>query len=236
MLEIKNASINYGMGEIVQNISFQVEPGEKLVLLGRNGVGKTTTLKGMIGLLPMAKGDILLDGKNISKKKPHVRVAEGIAYVPQGREIIPYFTVRENLELGMQGRPKTAERKTLINQINWVLEYFPALQEHMNRKGGVLSGGQQQQLAIARALMADPKYLMLDEPTEGIQPNIVEEMVHILKRVAADMNVAIILVEQNINFAKKFADNYMIMHKGSIVDSGRIENISDDTIKKYLAV
>ena len=236
MLEIKNASINYGMGEIVQNISFQVEPGEKLVLLGRNGVGKTTTLKGMIGLLPMAKGDILLDGKNISKKKPHVRVAEGIAYVPQGREIIPYFTVRENLELGMQGRPKTAERKTLINQINWVLEYFPALQEHMNRKGGVLSGGQQQQLAIARALMADPKYLMLDEPTEGIQPNIVEEMVHILKRVAADMNVAIILVEQNINFARKFADDYMIMHKGSIVDSGRIENISDDTIKKYLAV
>ena len=236
MLEIKNASINYGMGEIVQNISFQVEPGEKLVLLGRNGVGKTTTLKGMIGLLPMAKGDILLDGKNISKKKPHVRVAEGIAYVPQGREIIPYFTVREKLELWMQGRPKTAERKTLINQINWVLEYFPALQEHMNRKGGVLSGGQQQQLAIARALMADPKYLMLDEPTEGIQPNIVEEMVHILKRVAADMNVAIILVEQNINFAKKFADDYMIMHKGSIVDSGRIENISDDTIKKYLAV
>ncbi len=236
MLEIKNASINYGMGEIVQNISFQVEPGEKLVLLGRNGVGKTTTLKGMIGLLPMAKGDILLDGKNISKKKPHVRVAEGIAYVPQGREIIPYFTVRENLELGMQGRPKNAERKTLINQINWVLEYFPALQEHMNRKGGVLSGGQQQQLAIARALMADPKYLMLDEPTEGIQPNIVEEMVHILKRVATDMNVAIILVEQNINFAKKFADDYMIMHKGSIVDSGRIENISDDTIKKYLAV
>lgn len=236
MLEIKNASINYGMGEIVQNISFQVEPGEKLVLLGRNGVGKTTTLKGMIGLLPMAKGDIMLDGKNISKKKPHVRVAEGIAYVPQGREIIPYFTVRENLELGMQGRPKNAERKTLINQINWVLEYFPALQEHMNRKGGVLSGGQQQQLAIARALMADPKYLMLDEPTEGIQPNIVEEMVHILKRVATDMNVAIILVEQNINFAKKFADDYMIMHKGSIVDSGRIENISDDTIKKYLAV
>ena len=236
MLEIKNTSINYGMGEIVQNISFQVEPGEKLVLLGRNGVGKTTTLKGMIGLLPMAKGDILLDGKNISKKKPHVRVAEGIAYVPQGREIIPYFTVRENLELGMQGRPKNAERKTLINQINWVLEYFPALQEHMNRKGGVLSGGQQQQLAIARALMADPKYLMLDEPTEGIQPNIVEEMVHILKRVATDMNVAIILVEQNINFAKKFADDYMIMHKGSIVDSGRIENISDDTIKKYLAV
>lgn len=236
MLEIKNASINYGMGEIVQNISFQVEPGEKLVLLGRNGVGKTTTLKGMIGLLPMARGEILLDGKNISKKKPHVRVAEGIAYVPQGREIIPYFTVRENLELGMQGRPKTAERKTLINQINWVLEYFPALQEHMNRKGGVLSGGQQQQLAIARALMADPKYLMLDEPTEGIQPNIVEEMVHILKRVASDMNVAIILVEQNINFAKKFADDYMIMHKGSIVDSGKMENISDDTIKKYLAV
>ena len=236
MLEIKNASINYGMGEIVQNISFCVEPGEKLVLLGRNGVGKTTTLKGMIGLLPMAKGEILLDGKNISKKKPHVRVADGIAYVPQGREISPYFTVKENLELRMQGRPKNAERKTLINQINWVLEYFPALQEHMNRKGGVLSGGQQQQLAIARALMADPKYLMLDEPTEGIQPNIVEEMVHILKRVASDMNVAIILVEQNINFAKKFADDYMIMHKGSIVDSGRMENISDDTIKRYLAV
>lgn len=236
MLEIKNASINYGMGEIVQNVSFQVEQGEKLVLLGRNGVGKTTTLKGMIGLLSLSSGEILLDDKNISKKKPHSRVRNGIAYVPQGREIIPDFTVRENLELGMQGRPKTGSKKTLDNQINWVLEYFPALQEHMNRKGGVLSGGQQQQLAIARALMADPQYLMLDEPTEGIQPNIVEEMVHILRRVAKDMNVAIILVEQNINFAKKFADNYMIMHKGVIVDSGKIENISDETIKRYLAV
>lgn len=236
MLEIKNASINYGMGEIVQNVSFQVEQGEKLVLLGRNGVGKTTTLKGMIGLLPLSSGEILLDDKNITKRKPHSRVRNGIAYVPQGREIIPDFTVRENLELGMQGRPKTGSKKTLDNQINWVLEYFPALQEHMNRKGGVLSGGQQQQLAIARALMADPQYLMLDEPTEGIQPNIVEEMVHILRRVAKDMNVAIILVEQNINFAKKFADNYMIMHKGVIVDSGKIENISDETIKRYLAV
>lgn len=235
MLEVKNANINYGMGEIVQNISFQVEPGEKLVLLGRNGVGKTTTLKGMIGLLPLSGGEILLDEKNISKKKPHVRVRNGIAYVPQGREIIPDFTVRENLELGMQGLPK-GTNKTLSYQINWVLEYFPALYQHMNRKGGVLSGGQQQQLAIARALMADPKYLMLDEPTEGIQPNIVEEMVHILNRVAKDMNVAIILVEQNINFAKKFADNYMIMHKGNIVDSGKIGDISDEVVKKYLAV
>lgn len=235
MLEVKNVNINYGMGEIVQNVSFQVEPGEKLVLLGRNGVGKTTTLKGLIGLLPLSGGEILLDEKNISKKKPHVRVRSGIAYVPQGREIIPDFTVKENLELGMQGLPK-GTNKTLSYQINWVLEYFPALYQHMNRKGGVLSGGQQQQLAIARALMADPKYLMLDEPTEGIQPNIVEEMVHILNRVARDMNVAIILVEQNINFAKKFADNYMIMHKGSIVDSGKIEDISDEVVKKYLAV
>lgn len=235
MLEVKNVNINYGMGEIVQNVSFQVEPGEKLVLLGRNGVGKTTTLKGMIGLLPLSKGEIWLDEKNISKKKPHVRVRNGIAYVPQGREIIPDFTVKENLELGMQGLPK-GTNKTLSYQINWVLEYFPALYQHMNRKGGVLSGGQQQQLAIARALMADPKYLMLDEPTEGIQPNIVEEMVHILNRVARDMNVAIILVEQNINFARKFADNYMIMHKGSIVDSGKIEDISGEVVKKYLAV
>lgn len=235
MLEIKKANINYGMGEVVQNISFSVERGEKLVLLGRNGVGKTTTLKGIIGLLPLSKGEILLDEKSISKKKPHVRVRNGIAYVPQGREIIPDFTVRENLELGMQGMPKETN-KTLHYQINWVLEYFPMLYQHMNRKGGVLSGGQQQQLAIARALMADPKYLMLDEPTEGIQPNIVEEMIHILNRVAKDMNVAIILVEQNINFAKKFADNYMIMHKGTIVDSGKIENISDESVKKYLAV
>lgn len=235
MLELKKAYINYGMGEIVQNISFKVTPGEKLVLLGRNGVGKTTALKGMIGLLPLSAGELLLDGKNISKKKPHSRVRSGIAYVPQGREIIPDFTVRENLELGMQGMPK-GSRKTLNYQINWVLEYFPTLYQHMNRKGGVLSGGQQQQLAIARALMADPEYLMLDEPTEGIQPNIVEEMIHILSRVANDMNVAIILVEQNISFAKRFADNYMIMHKGTIVDSGKINDISDDAVKKYLAV
>lgn len=235
MLEVKNVNINYGMGEIVQNISFQVEPGEKLVLLGRNGVGKTTTLKGMIGLLPLSRGELLLDGKNLSKRKPHVRVRNGIAYVPQGREIIPDFTVRENLELGMQGMPG-GTNKTIDGQINWVLEYFPTLYQHMNRKGGVLSGGQQQQLAIARALMADPEYLMLDEPTEGIQPNIVEELVHILNRIAKDMNVAIILVEQNINFARKFADSYMIMHKGTIVDNGRIEDISDEVVKKYLAV
>lgn len=236
MLEVKNASFNYGQGEIVQNISFQVEQGEKLVLLGRNGVGKTTTLKGMIGLLPTSQGEIFLDGQLLNKTKPHSRVSKGIAYVPQGREIIPDFTVRENLELGMEGRPKTASRKTLLQQINWVLEYFPALYEHMDRKGGVLSGGQQQQLAIARALMADPRYLMLDEPTEGIQPNIVEEMVHILTRVAKDMNVGIVLVEQNINFAKKFADDYMIMHKGTIVDAGEMRQISDETIKRYLAV
>jgi urea transport system ATP-binding protein len=236
MLEVNNAYVNYGQGEIVQNISFCVHPGEKLVLLGRNGVGKTTTLKGMIGLLPLSSGEILLDGKNVAKKKPHVRVSSGLAYVPQGREIIPDFTVRENLELGMKGLPKEKRGNTLDYQINWVLEYFPALYEHMNRKGGVLSGGQQQQLAIARALMASPQYLMLDEPTEGIQPNIVEEMVHILHRIAKDMNVAVILVEQNINFAKKFADNYMIMHKGSIVDRGNMQEISDTVIKKYLSV
>ena len=235
MLEIKNASINYGMGEIVQNISFQVEPGEKLVLLGRNGVGKTTTLKGMIGLLPMAKGDILLDGKNISKKKPHVRVAEGIAYVPQGREIIPYFTVRENLELGMQGRPKNAERKTLINQINWVLEYFPALQEHMNRKGGVLSGGQQQQLAIARALMASPKVLLLDEPSLGLAPLIIKDIFKTLQEIRAE-GTTILIVEQNALAALKIADYGYVLELGKISVQGPAQELIRDErlVEAYL--
>lgn len=236
MLEVKNVYFNYGQGEIVQNVSFSLEPGERLVLLGRNGVGKTTTLKGLIGLLPAARGEILLDGNPITKKKPHVRVMNGIGYVPQGREIFPYFTVKENLEMGMEGRSKNAPAKSLEQQIEDVLKYFPALRDHMNRKGGVLSGGQQQQLAIARAMMADPKYLLLDEPTEGIQPNIVEEMVHILRSITDEMNVAVILVEQNINFARKFADKYMIMHKGSIVNSGDMADISDEVIRKYLAV
>ncbi|MBP3469101.1 MAG: urea ABC transporter ATP-binding subunit UrtE [Lachnospiraceae bacterium] len=234
MLEIRNADINYGKGAIVQDVSFHVGDGEKIVILGRNGVGKTTLLKGLIGVLPLSKGTLQVDETDLTKSKPHVRVKAGIAYVPQGREILPDFTVRENIELGFLGDVR--KDKNLEASVERVLDYFPILKDHLNRKGGVLSGGQQQQLAIARALMSNPKYLLLDEPTEGIQPNIVSEMANILNRIADEMQVSIILVEQNINFAFKIAEKYMILHKGEVVESGLASDISDETIHKYLSV
>ena len=162
---------------------------------------------------------------------PHTRSRQGIAYVPQGREIIPDLTVEENLDLGGY-----AHTKDLIQQKNKVLDFFPALNINLKKKGGVLSGGQQQQLAIARALMSNPKILLLDEPTEGIQPNIVAEIATILERIRTEMNVTLVMVEQNLKFAKKIADNYIIIQKGRLVSEGTIDCLKEDIINKYLAV
>ena len=184
-----------------------------------------------MGVLPLEDGHIALEGEDISKEMPHMRSKQGIAYVPQGREIIPDLTVEENLDLG--GYAHTSD---LSGQKNKVLDFFPALNVHLKRKGGVLSGGQQQQLAIARALMASPKILLLDEPTEGIQPNIVAEIATILERIRKEMNVTLVIVEQNLKFAKKIADNYIILQKGRVVSEGAMESLGDETINKYLAV
>lgn len=231
MLEINNIFVNYGKSRVINGINLKIEEGEKLVVMGRNGVGKTTLLKSMMGVLPLESGSISFLGKDVTKLQPHSRSVMGMAYVPQGREIIPDFTVEENLDLGGY-----AHTKNLAAQKELVLKFFPALREHMHRKGGVLSGGQQQQLAISRALMANPKILLLDEPTEGIQPNIVADIAHILNRIRTEMGITIVVVEQNFRFATKVADKFIMMQKGRIVASGTKADMTDELVKKYLSV
>lgn len=231
MLSVKDVCVNYGKSRIVTDVSFQVDNSEKMVVIGRNGVGKTTLMKSIIGILPLQEGSVGLDGENLSKLRPDQRALKGIAYVPQGREIISQCTVRENLHLGALAFTKDYEEK-----MGEILEYFPALVKHMDRKGGVLSGGLQQQLAIARALMSTPKALILDEPTEGIQPNVVEEIAEILVRYHKQYQIPMIVVEQNLKFAKRMADKFVIIQKGSVVASGKIEELSDELVDKYLTV
>lgn len=231
MLKVEDVSVSYGKSQVVYNVSFQIEDNEKLLILGRNGVGKTTLLKSIIGLLGTNSGSIHLDDVDVTKMKPHERSRAGIAYVPQGREIIPQLTVKENLELGALAHNVNYEEK-----VKEIFEYFPVLTQHLKRKGGVLSGGQQQQLAIARALMSDPKILILDEPTEGIQPNIVSEIANILSRYHEEKKVPIIVVEQNLHFARKVGDRFLIIQKGSVVAGGGIDELTDEVSKKYLSV
>lgn len=231
MLEVQSVSVSYGKSCIVNNVSFSVDSTEKLMILGRNGVGKTTLLKSIIGLLPLQNGTLRLENQALTKMKAYERACSGVAYVPQGREIIPHLTVKENLELGAM-----AHTKEIKKRMDEVFEYFPILREHLLRKGGVLSGGQQQQLAIARALMSHPKALLLDEPTEGIQPNVVAEIAGILKKVHKTMQIPMIIVEQNLKFAKKLADRFIIIQKGTIVASGSASELTDEITHKYLAV
>lgn len=231
MLEVKSVSVSYGQSPVVNKVTFAVDSTEKMLILGRNGVGKTTLLKSLIGLLPMQTGTISLDNKDLTKMKAYERACSGIAYVPQGREIIPNLTVRENLELGA-----IAHTKEIGKRMEEVFEYFPILPEHLHRKGGVLSGGQQQQLAIARALMSHPKALLLDEPTEGIQPNVVAEIANILKKVHKIMQIPIVIVEQNLKFAKRLADRFIVIQKGSIVAAGTAAELTEEIIENYLTV
>lgn len=232
MFEASNVDVSYGKSRIIQNLSLSVEAGSRTAILGRNGVGKTTFLKSAIGLLPVGAGKMTFDGRDITNMKPFRRSLAGMGYVPQGREIIPLLTVEENLELGAMGHKNVhaKERK------KWVLEYFPALKIHMNRNGGVLSGGLQQQLAIARCLMGEPKIMLLDEPTEGIQPNVVMEIADTLKKIAEDTGISIVVVEQNLKFARRLARDYVIIQKGTVVAKGKMEDLDQDTVKKYLSV
>ena len=232
MLELKDVHVSYGKSKVINGVDFSMEITDKVALLGRNGVGKTTLLKSLIGILPVESGTITYEGNVINKKNSYERSTSGIAYVPQGREIIPDFTVRENLELGGVSLKKSIVK----DRIEEVLNYFPALKVHYIRKGGVLSGGLQQQLAISRALMSHPRILLLDEPTEGIQPNIVAEIADILNKVHTDLNLGIILVEQNMNFAFKICDSYILMQKGQIVNRGKNGELTDEIVRKYLTV
>ena len=227
MLELKDLYVSYGKSRVINGVSLSLPDGGKFSVLGRNGVGKTTMLKAVIGLLPAAGGKILLDGKDITRLPPHERSR------PQGREILPEFTVLENLQLGCLG----CREKALLNErTERTLSYFPALREHLPRMGGVLSGGQQQQLAIARALMTEPKCLLFDEPTEGIQPNIVEELGDTLNRICEETKLSFLLVEQNLDFAIRMTEDYAILQKGTVVCAGKTKELKADTVKKYLSV
>lgn len=232
MLVATNVSVSYGKSIVVSNLSLHIEKGSITAILGRNGVGKTTFLKSVMGVLPLSAGSLLFNGADISRLRPYKRSLEGLGYVPQGREIISLMTVNENLELGAMGH----KRVSVQQRKEWVLEYFPALKEHLNRNGGLLSGGLQQQLAIARCLMGEPVMMLLDEPTEGIQPNVVMEIADILKKIAEETGITIALVEQNLKFARRIAESFAIMQKGTVVAEGKVKDLSEELVKRYLSV
>lgn len=202
-------------------------------LIGRNGVGKTTLLKSLIGLLKPRSGEIIFEGHGMERQPPHQRARSGLGYVPQGREIIPQLTVEENLMLGMEALPGGLSRNRRIDP--FIYELFPILQEFLSRKGGDLSGGQQQQLAIARALLGQPKLLLLDEPTEGIQPNIVQDIEAAVQRIIAEKGIGVLLVEQHLHFVRQ-ADRYYAMQRGGIVASGSTSELSQDVVDRFLSV
>lgn len=231
MLKIDRLNVYYGESYILRDVSLEVPPGEVVCLMGRNGVGKTTLLKSIMGLLPASSGAIYFDGENITSQLPNQRAKRGIAYVPQGREIFAQLTVYENLLIGLQAR--TDKKREMPEEI---FNLFPVLKTMLNRRGGDLSGGQQQQLAIGRALVSQPKLLLLDEPTEGIQPSIILEIEEVLQRIRQTKTTSILLVEQYLQFAKRLGDFYYIMQKGTIVSEGTTEELTEDVVKMHLTV
>lgn len=236
MLQLDNVNIYYGESHILRNVSFEAEAGQVLCLMGRNGVGKTTTLKAITGLLAPRSGRVCLDGRDVTGDAPDRRVKRGLAYVPQGREILPHLTVRENLRLGFWARPAAPNGATEKDAFEEVFALFPKLTQLLERPGGVLSGGEQQQVAIARALLSKPKILLLDEPTEGIQPNIVDLIEEVIIGFKAKRLFTILLVEQGLQFAARLADAYVIMAKGAVVASGRTSELSEEQVRQHLVV
>ncbi|HCD1258087.1 TPA: urea ABC transporter ATP-binding subunit UrtE [Citrobacter amalonaticus] len=232
MLQVKELNQYYGGSHILRGVSFDARPGEVTCLLGRNGVGKTTLLKCLMGLIPARSGTVTWQEKNITHRKPHQRVQAGIAYVPQGREIFPRLTVEENLLLGMS-RFSSREARTVPEEI---YALFPVLKEMKQRRGGDLSGGQQQQLAIGRALASRPQLLILDEPTEGIQPSVIKEIGQVITQLARRGDMAILLVEQFYDFAAELADNYLLMSRGSIIQRGRGEDMEQEGVRGLVAI
>lgn len=232
MLQISNLNVYYGESYILRNVDLKITSGEMVCIIGRNGVGKTTLLKTIMGLLNPRDGQIHFAGNIINNQSPDQRAKMGIGYVPQGREIIPRLTVKENLLLGLEARKKRPKKLEIPDEI---FSLFPVLATMLHRQGGDLSGGQQQQLAIGRALMGDPQLLLLDEPTEGIQPSIVLEIESAVRRIVETRGVSVLLVEQHLHFVRQ-ADYYYAMQKGGIVASGSTNELSQDVIQSFLAV
>lgn len=232
MLEVNTINQYYGGSHILRDVSLTAPVGECSVVLGRNGVGKTTLLKCLMGVLPIKSGQILLDGKDISKLSPENRVRAGMAYVPQGRDIFSTLTVEENILIGM-AKFKGSKAKKVPNHL---YEIFPVIDEMSQRRGGDLSGGQQQQLAIARALASEPRVLILDEPTEGIQPSIIKDIGRVIRRLADQGDMAIILVEQFYDFAEELADNYTVMARGQVIAQGMGGDMPEKGIRELVAI
>lgn len=231
MLSLSNVTSYYGKTPIIKDVNLEVKEGECLCVLGRNGVGKTTLLNSIMGLTTSITGNLQIDGKEVSKISASQRAIAGLGYVPQGRRIFGKFTVKENIIMGTFAR---RDGNRAIPES--CLELFPYLAENLERKAGLLSGGQQQQLAIARALATDPKILLLDEPTEGIQPNIVQDIENSLMKLNREYQITLILTEQHIKIAKKMSHKYAMMDTGKVASSGKIEDLTDEIVHKYLTI
>ncbi|WP_407309346.1 urea ABC transporter ATP-binding subunit UrtE [Pseudomonas sp. nanlin1] len=229
MLSVNQLNVYYGDSHILRNLDLELAAAESLAIMGRNGMGKTTLLRSLVGMLPARSGSIKLAGQELSASKSYERVAAGVGFVPQGRMIFPYLTVEENIFTGMQGAPYAPIP-------DYIYEYFPVLFEMRRRKGGNLSGGQQQQLAIARALVANPKVLILDEPTEGIQPSIIKDIARALNQLKKERGFSLIVSEQVLSFAMAVADRYLIIEKGEFVHSEVRASVDRERILRYLTI
>ena len=232
MLEVTQLNQYYGSSHTLRGVSLTAKKGECLALLGRNGVGKTTLLKCLMGVLPVAQGKVVFNGRDITKLSPHARAKLGIAYVPQGRDIFARLTVEENLLMGMA--VKSGRQASRIDDM--VYDLFPVLKEMLQRRGGDLSGGQQQQLAIARALLASPELIIFDEPTEGIQPSVIKDIGRVIRLLKQRGDIAIVLCEQYFDFARELADQFIVLSRGSVVAGGGADLMDGEDVRRHLAV
>jgi urea transport system ATP-binding protein len=231
MLTLQDISFSYGAVRAIDGVSMQMKPGQVTCVMGRNGVGKTTLMKTLVGTLRASRGKVLIADQDVTPLPPHKRVKSGIALVPQGRQIFPKLTVMENLMVGCEAR--TDKKRTIPEEL---FTLFPILKSMAKRMGGDLSGGQQQQLAIARALVGGPQVLLLDEPTEGIQPNIIQQIGHVLRMLATERGMTIVLVEQYLDFVREFGQHFYIMNRGRVVAQGATTELSSDLVSRHLSV